>query len=112
MAAGASHMDRETTTSPQEALQGHTRTVEACHACKGDGYLVDMHGPGTFSMTQECWYPSEDVYPCPDCGGTGDHDQEPPRDTSHDAEEDGGWRMPAAPLPDPLEPIAEGDLPF
>lgn len=106
-------MDQETTPGHQEPPQRLTRTVEACPSCQGDGYLVDMHGPGTFSMAQECWYPGEDVYPCPDCGGTGDHDpQEPPGDASHDPEEDGGWWPPAAPLQDPLEPTAEDDLPF
>ena len=106
-------MDQDTTTSPQGALQSHARAVEACHSCRGDGYLVDMHGPGTFSTAQECWYPGEDVYPCPDCSGTGDHDpQEPPGDTRHDPEEDGDWLGPRTALHDPLEPTAEDDLPF
>ncbi len=86
---------------------------EPCWTCCGDGYLVDMHGPGTYSTAQDCWLPSEDIYPCPDCCGTGRDlgPHEPPGDTDNDPDDIEPW-TPIPPLHDPLEPTAEDDLPF
>lgn len=61
---------------------------EPCWTCCGDGYLTSLTGPGTYSTRDDCWMPTEETYPCPDCHGTGnDHgDQQPPDD--HDDYDD------------------------
>lgn len=92
-------------------MQGPAMTSpEPCADCLGDGYYIDYNGPGRFDDYQECWMPSEDLYPCDTCEGTG-HAPPPyePQDDWH------GWE-PAlsqdAHLEEQHERYYEPDLPF
>lgn len=85
---------------------------EPCLECKGDGYQTDCNGPGRYDDYQECWYPSEELYPCDACQGTG---HAPPPYEPHDEKNDYLWQLAIAPdahLEQQHEGYYEPDLPF
>lgn len=87
-------------------------TFEPCLECNGDGYQTDYNGPGRYDDYQECWYPSEELYPCDACQGTG---HAPPPYEPYEEDHGIPWQPSIAPdahLEQQHEGFYEPDLPF
>lgn len=61
--------------SPCQEVGGGWRQparLDPCHECDGDGYIIDMHGTGTFDHRLEAWHPTEELVTCEACRGGGE----------------------------------------
>ena len=87
-------------------------TFEPCLECNGDGYQTDYNGPGRYDDYQECWYPSEELYPCDACQGTG-HAHHPTNLTRRTMAFPGGPPSPPTPTSNSsARGLLRADLPF